>query len=78
MLPNNTVIKSVMNSMLTGRDVVAMLPEETDSHGRVIDVRHRVDDPAKTYAFVTPVPVQDRGELIIPGRVEIMVTTEAI
>ena len=46
-----------MNSMLTGRDVVAMLPEETDSHGRVIDVRHRVDDPAKTYAFVTPVPV---------------------
>ena len=66
-----------MHSLHTSRDVVAVLPEETETHGRDIDVRHRAA-PRKTYAFNTPVPVQDRGELIIPGRVEIMVTAEAI
>ena len=49
-----------MDSLLTGRDVVAVLPEETETHDRVIDVRHR-DAPAKTYALVTPVPVQGKG-----------------
>jgi hypothetical protein len=46
--------------VLTSRDVVAVLPEETETHDRVIDVLHHAV-PGKTYAFITPVPVQDRG-----------------
>ena len=60
MLPNNTAIKSVMDSLLTGRDVVAVLPEETDTHGRVIEVLH-LAVPGRTYAFIAPVPVQGKG-----------------
>ena len=49
-----------MRSLHTSRDVVAVLPEETETHGRVIDVHHRAE-PGKTYAIITPVPVQNRG-----------------
>ena len=60
MLPNNTVIKSVMHSLRTNGDVVSVLPEETETHDRVIDVPHHAV-PSKTYAFIIPVPFQDRG-----------------
>jgi len=49
-----------MHSLLTSRDVVAALPEEAETHDRVIEVRHRAAQ-GKTYAFITPVPDQDRG-----------------
>ena len=60
MLPNNTVIKYVMHSLRTNGDVVSVLPEETETHDRVIEVLHRAV-AGKTYAFITPVPVQGKG-----------------
>jgi len=45
---------------LTRGDLVAVLPEETETHDRVIDVPHHAV-PSKTYAFIIPVPFQDRG-----------------
>ena len=45
---------------LTRGDLVAVLPEETDTHGRVIEVLH-LAVPGRTYAFIAPVPVQGKG-----------------